>query len=213
MPPIERALIRSVPWLIGGLLASIPLLLVSTESDPTGPFLIHLVVLVIFGLGLSLSVVALANDDWFADMGWSVSRRLWASAIGIIVLVTGIVGLVTLASSAALRFDPSTQFLQLLSALDIAWVVAALVVGVRRRWNQLAAALGGLVIGVFCVWSIWRYIDAVGFGPSGEWIVSGQDLMTLVIPFDMAAAVVAVTMVAIGTRHVSQTIEQPSDQS
>ena len=65
----------------------------------------------------------------------------------------------------------------------------------------------------FCVWSIWNYLDAVGFGSDGEWIVSGSDLMTLVIPYDMAAAVVAVILFLLGVRKVAHATAQDSPQS
>ena len=56
-----------------------------------------------------------------------------------IVIVTGVTALVTLATTAALRFEPSLQFLQLLSALDIAWVVAGTTLAVRSLWGRLPA--------------------------------------------------------------------------
>jgi len=213
MVPIERALVRSVLWLAAGLGISVLLLFVPASADPSTIFLIHLSLLVLFGLGLSIALVDLSGADWFAGSGWTASARLWASGIGLIVLATGVVGLVTLASSAALRFDPSTQFLQLISALDIAWVTAAVVIGCHRLWGRLIAGVAGLGIGLFCVWSIWRYIEAVGFGASGEWIVSGEKLMTLVLPYDMAAAVLAIALFALGARRAAQAIEQPSAQS
>ncbi len=98
-----------------------------------------------------------------------------------------------------MRFDASMQFLQLLSALDIGWAATALVLGARRRFNPTAAAVLVLILGVVCVWAIWRYLDIVGFGPGGSWIVSGSDLMTYVIPYDMGAAAVAVALLVIGS--------------
>jgi hypothetical protein len=122
-----------------------------------------------------------------------------------VVLVTGVVALVTLASSAALRYPPSMQFLQLLSAVDIAWVVAAFVVGAGRAWGRAAAIVGGAVVGIVCVAAIWRYLDIVGFGPNGEWIVDGAELWRNVIPADMVAALTAIGVFAYGARRRSRT--------
>ncbi|MCL1599593.1 MAG: hypothetical protein M3094_10435, partial [Actinomycetia bacterium] len=122
-------------------------------------------------------------------------------------------GLVTLASSAALRFDPSTQFLQLLSALDIAWAGAALAIGVYRAASRSWAIAAAGVLGVVCVWSIWSYLFAVGFGANGSWIVSGSDLMRYVLPFDVAAATMAVVAFLFGVRARLHATEQPSPQS
>jgi hypothetical protein len=211
--PIERALVRTVLWLIGGLLASLPLLFVDFGDDPTVAFLIHLGALVAFGLALTVALLPMSGADWFAGSGWGVMARMIGSGVGIVVLTTGVVGLVTLASSAALGYDPSTQFLQLLSALDIAWVTAAVLIGAERAWSKMMGAIGGIAMGLVCVWSIWYYLDAVPFASNGEWVVSGADLSTRVIPFDTAAAIIAVGLFAFGTYRASQAMEQPSAQS
>jgi len=213
MAPIERALLRSVPWLLGGLVLSIPLLLVDVGADPLVAFTVQLTVLVGFGLVLSHVLVRLGTAEWFSGVSWSTFVRLIASGVGLVVLVTGTVGLVTLASSSALRYDPSTQFLQLISALDIAWVGAAITIGVYRAWGRGWAVAGGAAIGVICIWSIWNYLDHVGFGPNGEWIVSGSDLMRFVLPYDTVAAVAAVSLFLIGVGSRAQATEQPSPQS
>ena len=143
MPQIERSLLRSLPWLIGGLLASLPLLLVDTGDHLQTWFLVHLSVVVLFGLALTFVLEPLADANWFVATGWSTSVRLIASGASIVALVTGVVALVTLASSAALRYDPSTQFLQLLSALDIAWAGAAILIGVTRLAGRVWGAIAG----------------------------------------------------------------------
>ncbi len=217
MAPIERALLLTVPWLIGGLVVSLPLLLLDTRSDPLTGFMVQLSGLVIFGIVLANVVVSLGSSGWFSGSGWSNLTETAASGVALVVLVTGTVGLVALGSSAALRFDPSTQFLQLISALDIAWVVAAITIGAYRAWGRGPALLGGLLIGLVCVWSIGQYLDSVGFGPDGEWIVSSSDLMRLVLPYDVAAAVAATAMFTVGVftsvRRAAHVIEQPSPQS
>lgn len=213
MVPIERALLRTVPWLVGALVLSLPLLMVDTGLDLLGVFIFHLSVLVVFSLVLAHILVPLGTAAWFEATGWGTVARLVAGGIGIVVLVTGTVGLVTLGSSAALRFDPSTQFLQLISALDIAWVTAAVTLGLHRAFGRIWAVVGGSVIGAICVWSIWRYLDHVGFGPNGEWIVSNPDLVRFVLPYDVVAAVTAVTLFLVGARSSAQATEQPSAQS
>jgi hypothetical protein len=211
--PIEQALVKALRWLIAGLVASVPLLFVDIGDDPTVAFLVHLGVLVAFGVALSTALLPESGSDWFAGSAWPEWTRFMASGIGIVVLTTGVVGLVTLASSAALRYDPSTQFLQLLSALDIAWVTAAVVLGAHRAWSRSAGIAGGIVMGIVCVWSIWYYLEAAAFGPKGQWVVSGSDLASRVIPFDAAAAIIAVGLFTFGTYRVSRATAQPSPQS
>lgn len=209
--PMERAVLATVPFLGIGLVASLPLLLVRWSSPPLVLVLMHLTVLVLLGIAASIRLAPLAGRDWFEGRSWSLFLRSLASGVSVVFLVTGLVGLVSIASSAALRYPPSLQFLQLLSALDIAWAGAALVVGVYRAWRMPAAIAAGLMLTVICVWSIWWYLDAVGFGPSGEWIVDGSVLMRRVLPFDIAAAVMAIGALLFGTRR--QAIEQASPQS
>jgi len=67
----------------------------------------------------------------------------------------------------SLRHPPSLQFLQLPSALDIAWTGAALVVDIDRAWHMPSAAVVGTMLAIICIWSIPWYLDGVGFGPSG----------------------------------------------
>ncbi|NIR60829.1 MAG: hypothetical protein GWO02_15625 [Gammaproteobacteria bacterium] len=121
----------------------------------------------------------------------------------LVVLPTGVVALVTLASSAALRFDPSLQFLQLLSALDIAWAGAALMIGTRWLWGRIAAFFAGGMLGILCVLSVWNYLRVVGFGPDGAWAVRAGEMMTLILPFDTAAAVMAIASLGAGIRRRS----------
>jgi hypothetical protein len=213
MPQIERALLRTIPWLIAGLIASLPLLLVDVESHRTTWFIAQLAVLVAFGLGLSYRLAPLADGRWFVQTARRPAIRLGASGVSIVVLVTGMVGLVTMASSAALRFDPSVQYLQVLSALDIAWVGCALMIGLWRAWGRAAAIAGAVMLGIVCVWSIWNYLETVGFGASGEWVVSGSELARLVLPFDVAAATLAVGFFVYGTFVAAGAIEQESPQS
>jgi hypothetical protein len=197
--PMERVVLAAVPFLVAGLVLSLPLLLVTRTPPPITPVIVHLSGLVLLGLVTAVWLAPLAGADWFLGRAWSAWWRLVASGVTVVVITTGVVGLVTLASSAALQFPPSMQFLQLLSALDIAWAGGALVVGAHRAWGRAAAVAAGVVLGVVCVFAIWRYLDVVGFGPSGEWIVDGPALWRNVIPADTAAALVAIVVFTYGT--------------
>ncbi|MEA3510797.1 MAG: hypothetical protein U9R51_05110 [Actinomycetota bacterium] len=209
--PMERAVLATVPFLAIGLIASVPLLFVRWSSPPLTIVIVHLAALVLLGLVAVIRLAPMAGNDWFNGQSWPPFWRLTASGISAVFLATGMVGLVTLASSAALRYPPSLQFLQLLSALDIAWAGAALVIGVYRAWRLPAAVTAGIVLAIICVWSIWRYLDVVGFGPAGEWMVDSAALAKYVLPFDVAAAVMAIVAFVFGTHR--QAMEQASPQS
>jgi hypothetical protein len=172
----------------------------------------HLGAIVAFGLGVAFDLAQFTDGSWFVGMGSSWFRRRWGALASIIALTTGVVALVTLASSAALGYQPSLQFLQLLSALDIAWATAGLMFGVRLMAGDRWAFLAGLILAVVCIWSIWRYLDVVGFAANGGWLVSGSDLWRYVLPFDMAAAVMAIGALVIGLR-ATQPTEQRNPQS
>jgi hypothetical protein len=213
MHPLEGALILTVRWLVPALVVTPILLVVPQPGDPFGLFVAQLGAIVLFGIALAVALTRHLAGPWFRETDWAPPRRLLAGAAALVALDTGAIALLTLASSAALRFDPSLQFLQLLSALDIVWAGAAIVAGAYLIWGSKRAAwMGGLLLGVFCVFSIWRYLDIVGFTPAGGWKVSGVDLMRYVIPFDMAAAVVAVVMLWRGA-HAGLRTEQARLQS
>ena len=214
MPPVEMALVRSLKWLVVGLLASL-LLVALPEAEIDRLLLVvtfHLGAVVAFGLGVGLDLARFTDGQWFVGIGNSRFWRHFGAIASIVALTTGVVALVTLASSAALGYQPSLQFLQLLSALDIAWATAGLVIGVRLMAGDRWALLAGLVLALVCIWSIWRYLDAVGFAVDGGWLLSGPDLWRYVLPFDIAAAVMAVGAVVFGIRSVQPT-EQRSPQS
>lgn len=212
MVAVERALIVSARWTLAGLALAPLLLAVSQPADPLVLFLAHLSLVVAFGVGLAVRVSPYVLNPWFDGQPWDVWMRRLATGMVLVALVTGAVALVTLASAAALRFHPSLQFLQLLSAVDIAWAGTAIVLGSRLRWGVRAAWVGGVALGVVCVATIARYLDAVGFTADNGWLVSGSDLMRYVIPFDMAAGLVAVVVLVMGARAYQPT-EQASPQS
>ncbi len=199
-PPMEAAAVAAFPYLVGGLAASLPLLLVPNSATPLVAFIVQLSLVVALGVLTAVRVMPLVDGPWFPAFGWSAYRRRLSGAAALVVIPTGVVALVTLASSAALRFAPSLQFLQLLSALDIAWASAALMIGVRWLRGSRWAYVAGAFLATVCVLSVWNYLRVVGFGPEGAWVVDSGEMLRLVLPFDLAAAVMALTAFVLGVR-------------
>jgi hypothetical protein len=208
--PVEHALVRSLRWLTAGLLSS--LLLVALPNPDLDRLLLvvtfHLGAVVAFGLGVGLDLARYSDTLWFVETNASQFWRRFGALATIVALTTGVVALVTLASSAALGYEPSLQFLQLLSALDIAWATAGLMLGVRAMTGDRWALFTGLMLAIVCIWSIWRYLDVVGFAADGGWLVSGADLWRYVLPFDIAAAVMAITALVLGVRSTQATAQR-----
>ena len=210
--PLESALgvglKRLLQW-------SIPLSVVALVFKAPGPddglltySLIHLLILQVAALILTAELAPLLDPPWFPRV-----RRPWlASAASLIAIVTGFAALLTLATSAAARYEPSLQFLQLLSSLDIAWVTAALFYGAWKLWGRLPAWILGSLIVVACVGSIAVYLNVVGFTESGGWLVDAPRMMTIVIPADMVAAVVALSVLLSAGFKTDQATEQRSPQ-
>lgn len=203
-PGIERALARALLWTVAGAATGLGLLFVPgpERSQLLVYTIVHLTALVVLGLFVVWDLARFIDDGWFSWLGM-FGRRL-ASAAATVALTVGVVALVTLPTSAALRLAPSLQFLQLLSALDIAWVAGATLIGVRWLVGRKSGAVAGAVVGVVCVWSLWSYLTAVGFAPDGGWLVSGPALLRYVLPYDIAAAVIAVVSLTAGARHASR---------
>ncbi len=199
---LEASLAGAMRWAIGGSAIGAAGLLIPVlgSGNLTVALLIHLGLLVGFGLVVSCRIFRYVELDWF--QGLSQFRSRLSAGVSQVALVTGAVALVTLSSSAALRYEPSLQFLQLLSALDIAWAATATMIGwswIRGRGAGIAA---GLIVGGLCTWSIWRYLNVVGFTATGGWLVDGAALWQYVLPYDMAAAVVAIGSLWAGaSRH------------
>lgn len=198
---LETVVLAVFPWLIGGLLASSALLLVPASADRRWDLIIHLCVLVLFSLTLTWRMPTIEVDSWFPQQTWPTARRFFAAAAALVVVVTGITALVTLASTAAMRYPPSLQFLQLLSALDIAWVVAGTTLAVRHLLGRIPALLAGGMMSVVCVLSILLYLAEVGLSSDGGWLVDGGQMLRLIIPFDVAAAVITLGLLAVASRH------------
>lgn len=197
---LEDAALMALPWLLGGLAVALPLLLLSPADDRRWEVMIHLSVLVVFLFALTWRLRRSGDHPWFDDRDWSDARRRLATAVALIVIVTGVTALVTIASSAALRYQPSLQFLQLLSALDIAWVVAGTTLAARYLWGDVAGFAAGFMMSVVCVLSIGLYLADVGLAADQGWLVDGDKMVTLVLPFDVAAAVITIGLTILASR-------------
>lgn len=171
--------------------------------------LIHLTVLQIATFVFAVEMAPLTDDPWFRQF-----KRAWlASSASLVAAAVGFSALLTLATSAAARYDVSLQFLQLLSSLDIAWVVATLFLGSRKLWGQpVALVLASILIGA-CVLSIAIYLDTVGFTSDGGWLIDGTQMMRIVIPSDTVAAIVSLSVVLVASQRSTTPIAQPSPQS
>ena len=171
--------------------------------------LIHLTILQIATLLFTVEMAPLTDKPWFPN-----NRRSWlASAASLVAAAVGFSALLTLATSAAARYDMSLQFLQLLSSLDIAWVVAALYLGSRQLWGSPAAPILASLLLIACVGSIAVYLSEVGFTADGGWLVDGGQMMRIVLPADTIAAVIAVTILLFASSGSDQRTTQPSPQS
>jgi len=210
--PLESALWVGLKRLLQWGIPLSVLALVFEAPDPEAGLLtynmVHLIVLQVAALLLAAELAPLLNRPWFP----AVSRHWLASAASLIAIITGFAALLTLATSAAARYEPSLQFLQLLSSLDIAWVTAALFYGAWKLWGRLTAWVLGSLIIVACVASIAVYLNVVGFTESGGWLVDGTRMMTIVIPADMVAAVVALSVLLSAGWNADQATEQRSPQ-
>jgi hypothetical protein len=123
----------------------------------------------------------LIDDTWFT--GFHPYRRFLAAGASTVALTVGVVALVTIPTSAALRLTPSLQFLQLLSSLDIAFAAGTTLIGVGWWLGRKAGVVAGIAVGVVCVWSIWRYLTVVGFTADGGWLVDAGLAATMAVAF------------------------------
>jgi hypothetical protein len=134
---------------------------------------IHLSILVLFLFALTWRLRRSGDRPWFGGRDWSSSRRRLATAVALFVIVAGVAALVAIASSAALQYQPSLQFLHLLLALDIARVVAGTTLAVRALWGDTTAFAAGFMMSVISVLSIVLYLTDVGLGTNDGWLVDG----------------------------------------
>lgn len=210
--PLEATLRRAVYWLIPtAALGSALLLLMPRPTTDEGLYVLvlaHLVAIQITTFAFTI-VSSRHGGIWF-----STTTRPWlATQASTIAVSVGLSALLTLATSAAARLDPSLQFLQLLSSLDIAWVVAATFLGATAIWGFRVGVLAGSAILLACVMSIAVYLSRVGFTDNGGWLVDGATMLRVVISSDVVAAVVAVTLLLSASRARDQPMAQPRAQS
>lgn len=165
--------------------------------------LTHLTIVQIASFLFAAEMAGLIDRPWFIHV-----RSPWlASASSLVAAVVGFSALLTLATSAAARYDVSLQYLQLLSSLDIAWVVAALYLGTRRLSKRQMATIAASFLLAACVLSIAVYLSRVGFTIDGGWLVDGGELMRVVLPSDLVAAIVSLTVLLRAARK-----PQPTEQ-
>lgn len=210
--PFETGLRVATRWvLVGGALTPIGLMAGPTSDDARLVVVtLHLVAMTAAIFALTCRLARVFDPVVFG------SRSRFASRLGtdaaLVALITGFAALVTLASSATLRYQPSLQFLQLLSVLDIAWTTSGFYLGVRRmfraRWSGPAA---GVFMGSMCVFSLTRYLAVIGFGPDGGWDVQAPDMLRLVIPADVIAAVLTIGALVLGARRWARDVPQNPD--
>lgn len=197
---LRRLLAWGIPLGALGLLLRAP----GPDQSLWAYSLIHLAIVQAASFSFTIEMAGLTDHPWFAHL-----RRPWlASVASLVAAVVGFSALLTLATSAAARYDVSLQFLQLLSSLDIAWVVAALYLGSRRLSNPQMATIAGSVLLVACVASIAVYLSVVGFTPDGGWLVDGGELIRIVLPSDTVAAVISLTAILLASRR-----DQPMEQA
>lgn len=194
---LNRLLMWGVPLSIGMLLVRAP----AADDGLLLYTLVHLTVVQIATFTLLMKLTHLTDQPWFTH-----TKRAWlASVASLVAAAVGFSGLLTLATSAAARYDVSLQFLQLLSSLDIAWVVAALYIGARKLWGNGTALVLGSVILAACVASIALYLQAVGFTDSGGWLVDGAAMYRIVVSSDTVAAVLALAVLLAASRSDQRT--------
>ncbi len=199
---MEAAALEGFPFLVDGLGVAVLGLLVPTSLSLPWRFTIQLGLLSALALFLAYRLLAHVSSLWFAGAGLRAPWQALGTALGYVVLVTGSVGLVCLASSAALRYQPTTQFLQLLSSLDIAWATSTVMVAVHWLWKRrILTLLAGAGVVVVCVWVIVRYIDKGAFGPRGAWRLRAGELWEYVLVYDVVVAALAIGLLVVAVRR------------
>lgn len=201
MPPAERLLARTVLWTSVGCAAGMPLLVVPQPDDPRLTFVIHVSLVGAFVIGLAFHLAPLTDGLWFGGSGLGdVGRRAasWLVTAGAVTVCAATVGAAT---AVALRYDPSMQYFVVIAADAVAVPSALAILGVRRRFGPQSAAAAGALLAAAVVWSVWRYLDRVGVGAEGRWIVDGARFGTIVLPVLAGAMVVALVLFTVGTRR------------
>ncbi len=199
----EQAVFATFGPLIVGLALSLPLLALPRQDDRVFEFLVHLIALVAFSFALTWRLAPSADSPWFDERHLLPCNQRLATNAALIVIVTGATALVTLASAVAMQYQPSLQFLQLLSALDIAWVVSGTMLATWQLWGRIAALAAGGMMSIVCVLSVAAYLDEVGLAADGGWLVDGSQMLRLVIPFDVVAALITLGLTVFAASRAS----------
>jgi hypothetical protein len=205
--PFETGLRVGTRWVIYGAIASLVGFAVPHETDSSRLWLIgvHVTLLTVGIFALTHHLAPVFETGAFDTYG-PFGRRLGTDA-ALVALVTGAVALVTLASSATLGYQPSLQFLMLISALDIAWTTSGFYLGISRLSSKpWAGPAAGVFMGSMCVMALIRYLAVIGFGPDGGWDVQAPEMMRMVIPADTVAALLTIGALVLGARRSARTV-------
>lgn len=223
MNPFERLTARLSLGLATALLPT-PLLLAvpAPGTDHEGLLAAstaHLATSMGLALMLSLWVVWPTFRGWTNERLWFAGlrepARFFATAVVHVAAVGGVTLLVALAWAAALRLQPSLQYLQLISVLDVVWGVVALTAALGFLSRSLPTPVGrSATAGVvslfvaYCQWPLWRYLANVGFTPDGGWKVDGGAMWRYILPFDMVAALFVLSVVGLALWRAAGTVRQ-----
>lgn len=210
MSPIETVAARALLWASVGAATAVPALVVPAAVDPMLPGTIHLVLLGVFALALTAHLAPHADTPWFAGVAAAVGARAALSWTVVVAAVAGAVAVAAVPTAAALRYDASMQFLVLLTAGTIGWQTAATALGGRRRFGPRVGAVLGAVPIVVGVVVFRAYLDAVGVGPGGAWIVDGARFTRLVLPAEAVVAVAAFVVFSLGVARVGESVTPPT---
>ncbi len=187
-------------WTAAGVAAGFPALVIPQPADPRSTVVIHLAVLGAFLISLAFHLSVVADRPWFADTRLGPVGRRAAAWVVAATAVTASAATVAAATAVGLRYDASMQYLVVLGADAIALPSSLAVLGARRRFGGPAAAgIGAAVVGGV-VWSLWRYLDVVGVGATGSWVVDGSRFGTIVLPVVAGALVVGLVLFTLGAR-------------
>ena len=191
MSPIETAALRTLLWATTGAAAAIPVLVLPQPDDPLFTAVVQLAIIAVYAVAMTLHLAALGDAPWFDGLAIGGRARRGLTWVMLVADVAGASAVTALATSAALRYQPSVQLLQLVSVIVVGVVVSASALGTRRRWGGAPALAMAAVLGAVLVWVMWRHLDTVGSTASGGWRVDGSVVRETVVPYVAGAVVVA----------------------
>ena len=201
MSSTETFLARTLLWTSVGAAAGFPGLVLPAPVDPRLTVVIHLVVLGVFVIGLAFHLAPLSDEPWFSGRDLGVVGRRAVTWMTTVAAVTASAAAAAAAPAASLRYDPSMQYLVVLAADAVALPVAVAILGARRRFGTGPAVVAAGVLGGAVVWSLWRYLDLVGVGGDGSWVVDGARFGSLVLPVLAGSLGVGLLLFTVGVRR------------